>query len=277
MPDTGLIPTDEQLARVERAIEEYRKGKIVIIVDDADRENEGDLCAAAECVTPELINFMAKFGRGLICLAMTEEQVSRLGLPMMAQNNQSQFQTAFTVSIEAARGVSTGISVKDRAITIQTAIRDDAKPSDVVTPGHIFPLRARTGGVLVRTGQTEGSVDLAKLAGLKPAAVICEIMNDDGTMARMPDLEIFAKIHGLQVVTIQDLVAYRMARERLVRRASEATIPTEFGGEFRAIAYENDVDDAQHVALVRGTWHRDEPVLVRMHSKCIRRAAESAS
>ena len=269
MPDTGLIPTDEQLARVERAIEEYRKGKIVIIVDDADRENEGDLCAAAECVTPELINFMAKFGRGLICLAMTEEQVSRLGLPMMAQNNQSQFQTAFTVSIEAARGVSTGISVKDRAITIQTAIRDDAKPSDVVTPGHIFPLRARTGGVLVRTGQTEGSVDLAKLAGLKPAAVICEIMNDDGTMARMPDLEIFAKIHGLQVVTIQDLVAYRMARERLVRRASEATIPTEFGGEFRAIAYENDVDDAQHVALVRGTWHRDEPVLVRMHSKCI--------
>jgi 3,4-dihydroxy 2-butanone 4-phosphate synthase/GTP cyclohydrolase II len=260
---------DEQMKRVEKAIEEYRQGKMVIIVDDADRENEGDLCIAAECVTPETINFMAKFGRGLICLAMTEQQVQRLQLPMMAQNNQSVFQTAFTVSIEAARGVTTGISTKDRATTILTAISDDARPSDVVTPGHIFPLRARDGGVLVRTGQTEGSVDLARLAGLKPAAVICEIMNDDGTMARMPDLEAFAGVHGMHIVSIADLIAYRMAKERLVQRAVEATIPSEYGGEFRAIAYENKVDAAQHVALVRGEWAVGEPVLVRMHSKCL--------
>jgi 3,4-dihydroxy 2-butanone 4-phosphate synthase/GTP cyclohydrolase II len=262
-------PHDEQIARVERAIEEYRKGHMVIMVDDADRENEGDLCIAAEKVTPEAINFMATYARGLICLAMTEAQVERLQLPMMAQNNQSTFQTAFTVSIEAARGVTTGISTQDRAKTVLMAIRPDAKPSDVVTPGHMFPLRARDGGVLVRTGQTEGSVDLAKLSGMNPSAVICEISNPDGSMARMPDLEQFGKQHNMCIVTIADIVAYRMARERLVRRASEATIPTDYGGEFKAIAYANDVDSAQHVALVRGTWKADEPVLVRMHSKCL--------
>jgi 3,4-dihydroxy 2-butanone 4-phosphate synthase/GTP cyclohydrolase II len=263
------VVTDEQLSRVERVIDEFRRGRMVIMVDDADRENEGDLCIAAEYVTPEAINFMATYGRGLVCLALTEAQVDRLQLPMMAQNNQSTFQTAFTVSIEAARGVTTGISAQDRATTVLTAIRDDARPSDLVTPGHMFPLRARNGGVLVRTGQTEGSVDLARLAGCKPASVICEISNPDGSMARMPDLELFAKTHGLHIVTIADLVAYRMAHERLVRRASEAMIPTEYGGEFRAIAYENDVDELKHVALVRGTWAPGEPVLVRMHSKCL--------
>jgi 3,4-dihydroxy 2-butanone 4-phosphate synthase/GTP cyclohydrolase II len=261
--------TEAALARVEKAIDEYRRGKMVIVVDDADRENEGDLCIAAEKVTPEAINFMAKFGRGLICLAITEEQVERLKLPMMAQNNQSTFQTAFTVSIEAAEGVSTGISAKDRALTILKAIDVQAKPTDVVTPGHIFPLRARNGGVLVRTGQTEGSVDLSKLAGLNPSAVICEIMNDDGTMARMPDLELFAKEHDLHIVSIADIIAYRMSRECLVRRAVEATIPSEYGGDFKAIAYENDVDGFQHLAFVRGSWSGNEPVLVRMHSKCL--------
>ena len=260
---------EEALARVERALDEYRRGRMVIVVDDADRENEGDLCLAAEKVTPEAINFMAKFGRGLICLAMTGEQVDRLGLPMMAANNQSSFQTAFTVSIEAAEGVSTGISAADRALTIRKAIAADAKPSDVVTPGHIFPLRARAGGVLVRTGQTEGSVDLARLAGLAPSAVICEIMNDDGTMARMSDLELFAAEHGLVIVSIADIVAWRLAREQLVQRAVETRLPSEYGGEFKAIAYANDVDDAEHLALVKGTWAPDEPVLVRMHSKCL--------
>lgn len=262
-------PSEDQIARVERAIEEYRAGRMVIIVDDADRENEGDLCIAAEKVTPETINFMAKYGRGLICLAMTEAQVAQLQLPMMAQKNQSAFQTAFTVSIEAAHGVSTGISAKDRATTILTAIREDAKPQDIVTPGHVFPLRARNGGVLVRTGQTEGSVDLARLAGLNPSAVICEIMNDDGTMARMPDLEVFAREHDMMILSIADLIAYRIGNERLVHRKAEATIPSEYGGEFRAIAYDNDVDGNEHVALVRGTWEPDEPVLVRMHSKCL--------
>jgi 3,4-dihydroxy 2-butanone 4-phosphate synthase/GTP cyclohydrolase II len=269
MPGPFPVVTDEQLSRVDRVIEDFRAGKMVIMVDDADRENEGDLCIAAEFITPEAINFMATYGRGLICLALTEEQVGRLQLPMMSQNNQSVYQTAFTVSVEAARGVTTGISAQDRATTVLTAIREDAKPSDLVTPGHMFPLRARRGGVLVRTGQTEGSVDLARLAGRKPAAVICEIANADGNMARMPDLEIFAKTHGLQIITIAELVAYRMAHERLVRRASEALIPTEYGGEFRAIAYENDVDELKHVALVRGTWDPGEAVLVRMHSKCL--------
>lgn len=260
--------SDGQIARVEKAIEEYRAGRMVILVDDEDRENEGDLCIAAEMVTPEAINFMAKWGRGLICLSMTEEQVRKLELPMMAQKNKSSFETAFTVSIEAATGVSTGISAKDRAHTILTAIAPDATAQSVVTPGHVFPLRAREGGVLVRTGQTEGSVDIAKLAGLNPSAVICEIMNDDGTMARMPDLEVFAETHGLMILSIADLIAYRMSRERLVRRASETPLPTSFG-DFRAIAYENDVDGFQHVALVKGEWRPDEPVLVRMHSKCL--------
>jgi len=261
--------TDAAISRVEAAVEEYRRGRMVIVVDDADRENEGDLCMAAEKVTPEAINFMAKYGRGLICLSMTADQVGRLDLPMMAQRNQSSFQTAFTVSIEAAEGVTTGISAADRAVTILKAISPDARPSDVVSPGHVFPLKARDGGVLVRTGQTEGSVDLSRLAGLNPSAVICEIMNDDGTMARMPELELFAAEHGLVIVTIADIVAYRMSRERLVRRGAEATIPSDFGRGFRAIAYENDVDSAQHVAFVAGQWEPGEPVLVRMHSKCL--------
>jgi 3,4-dihydroxy 2-butanone 4-phosphate synthase/GTP cyclohydrolase II len=258
----------EQLDRVERALQAFRDGRMVILVDDADRENEGDLCLAAEKVTPEAINFMARYGRGLICVTLTEEQVARLQLPMMASQNQSAFQTAFTVSVEAARGVTTGISTRDRAVTIQACINPEATPSDLVTPGHVFPLRARAGGVLVRTGQTEGSVDLARLAGLNPSGVICEIMNDDGSMARMPDLELFAREHGLLILSVADLVAYRMSRERLVRRAAEAPVPTEFG-EFRAIAYESDVDSAQHVAFVRGEWRPGDPVLVRMHSKCL--------
>lgn len=263
---TGIA---DPIARVERAIADYQAGKMVILVDDADRENEGDLCLAAEKVTPEAINFMAKFGRGLICLSITEEQVEQLRLPMMASDNGSSFQTAFTVSIEAAKGVTTGISTKDRATTVLAAIQPDARPEDIVRPGHIFPLRARKGGVLVRTGQTEGSVDLARLAGLNPSAVICEIMNDDGSMARLNDLEVFAKEHDLLILSVADLITYRTQRETLVRRLAEATIPSEYGGEFRAIAYENDIDKNQHMALVRGTWEPGEPVLVRVHSKCL--------
>jgi 3,4-dihydroxy 2-butanone 4-phosphate synthase / GTP cyclohydrolase II len=260
---------DEAIARVEKALEEIRRGRMVILVDDADRENEGDLVLAAEHVTPEAINFMAKYARGLICLSITEEQVRRLGLTMMVQENQSTYATAFTVSIEAARGVSTGISAADRATTLNAAINPTAHPDDLVRPGHIFPLRARKGGVLVRAGQTEGSVDLARLAGLTPAGVICEVMNDDGTMARMPDLERFGAEHGIMVLSVADIIHHRMQRERLVRRAAQAMIPTLYGGEMRAIAYENDVDSTQHVALVKGTWAEDESVLVRVHSKCL--------
>jgi len=257
------------IKRVERALEEIRRGKMVILVDDADRENEGDLVLAAEHVTPEAINFMAKHARGLICLSLTEEQVRRLGLSMMVQENQSTYATAFTVSIEAAKGVSTGISAADRSVTIKAAINPSAEPADVVRPGHVFPLRARKGGVLVRAGQTEGSMDLARLAGLIPAGVICEVMNDDGTMARMPDLEKFGAEHELLILSVADIILYRMQRESLVRRAAEAPLPTSYGGEMRAIAYENDVDGAQHVALVKGSWAPDEAVLVRMHSKCL--------
>jgi 3,4-dihydroxy 2-butanone 4-phosphate synthase/GTP cyclohydrolase II len=258
-----------EIARVEKALDELRHGRMVILVDDADRENEGDLVLAAQFVTPEAINFMAKNARGLICLSMTEEQVKRLGLSMMVSENQSTYSTAFTVSIEAAHGVTTGISAADRAATVRAAIHPEAKPEDVVRPGHVFPLRARKGGVLVRAGQTEGSVDLARLAGLIPAGVICEVMNDDGSMARLPDLELFAQQHGLHILYVADIIHYRMQRESLVRRGAEARVPTAFGGEMRAIAYENDVDSAQHVALVKGTWDRDEPVLVRVHSKCL--------
>ena len=260
---------DENIARVEKALEELRAGRMVILVDDADRENEGDLVLAAQFVTPEAINFMAKHARGLVCLSLTEAQVKRLGLTMMVTENQSTFATAFTVSIEGARGVTTGISAADRAATIQLAIDPAARPEDVVRPGHVFPLRARPGGVLVRAGQTEGSVDLARLAGLNPAGVICEVMNDDGTMARMPDLEKFAALHGLHLLGVADVIHYRMQREALVRRGAEARVPTAFGGEMRCIAYENDVDSAQHVALVKGSWEPDEPVLVRVHSKCL--------
>jgi 3,4-dihydroxy 2-butanone 4-phosphate synthase/GTP cyclohydrolase II len=256
-------------ARIAEALEDIREGKMVILVDDEDRENEGDLCMAAEKVTPEAVNFMARYGRGLICLSLTEEKVDELQLPMMVSNNQSRFGTAFTVSIEARRGVSTGISAADRATTILTAMADEAKPEDLVSPGHVFPLRARKGGVLVRTGQTEGSVDLARLAGLKPAGVICEVMKDDGTMARMPDLEVFAEEHGLKIVTIADAIEYRMRKESFVHRAATTMLPTIHGGEFRTIAYVNDIDLSQHVALVKGEIDPDEEVLVRVHSECL--------
>jgi len=254
--------------RMKRAIEQFRNGGFIILVDDEDRENEGDLAIAAEKVTPEAINFMAKYGRGLICLAMTEEMCDRLNLPLMVSDNQSPFQTAFCVSIEARKGVTTGISAYDRATTILTAVADDAKPEDLVRPGHVFPLRARKGGVLVRAGQTEGSVDLARIAGLKPAAVICEIMNDDGTMARLPQLEEFSKKFNIPILFVADIIAYRLKYERLVHRISEATIPTKYGGEFKIILYENDVDDLQHIALVKGEVAGEEPVLVRVHSEC---------
>ena len=256
--------------RVERALEEIRAGRIVILVDDEGRENEGDLCMAAEKVTPQAVNFMAMHGRGLICLSLTAEKVSQLRLPLMVDEgaNTSSFGTAFTVSIEARQGVTTGISASDRARTILCAVDDAASPEDLARPGHVFPLRARDGGVLVRAGQTEGSVDLARLAGLKPAGVICEVMNDDGTMARRPQLEALAAAHHLPIVSVEDLIAYRLLKDVLVRRASAAPLPTSHG-EFTAIAFENDVNRSQDVALVKGTWRPDEPVLVRVHSRCL--------
>ncbi len=256
------------VAKIEEAIEDIKQGKMIILVDDEDRENEGDLTMAAEMITPEAINFMAKFGRGLICLTMTSDRCDYLRLPLMVSDNTSSFGTAFTVSIEAKRGVTTGISAADRAHTILTAVADTTKPDDLARPGHIFPLRARNGGVLVRAGQTEGSVDLARLAGLKPSGVICEIMNDDGTMSRMPQLKKFAKEHGIKICTIADLVAYRLKHESLVRRAADVLLPTEFG-DFRAIAFENDVDKLEHLALVKGDIRGEEPVLVRVHSECM--------
>ncbi|MCU0580991.1 MAG: bifunctional 3,4-dihydroxy-2-butanone-4-phosphate synthase/GTP cyclohydrolase II [Syntrophales bacterium] len=257
------------ISSIKEAIVDIRSGKMVILVDDEDRENEGDLCMAAQFITPEAINFMAKYGRGLICLTLTEEHADKLGLFPMVRDNRSRFGTAFTVSIEAKRGVSTGISAADRATTIQAAIADDVQPEDLVSPGHIFPIRAKRGGVLVRTGQTEGSVDLARLAGLKQSGVICEIMKDDGTMARMPDLEIFAKEHKMKIVTIADLIEYRMRHESLIRRAAAATLPTRYGGEFKMIVYENDVDEMKHIALVKGDIDDDDEVLVRVHSECV--------
>jgi len=257
------------IATIEEAVEEIRRGRMVILVDDEDRENEGDLTMAAEMVTPEAINFMARFGRGLICLTLTPDKCDTLRLPPMVSANTSSFGTAFTVSIEAKKGVTTGISAADRAHTILTAVADNCRAEDLARPGHIFPLRARSGGVLVRTGQTEGSVDLAKLAGLKAAGVICEIMNDDGTMARMPELRKFAVEHGLKICSVADLVAYRMKNESLVRRAVEVPIPTVYGGEFTAIAFQNDVDQLEHLALVKGDVATDEPVLVRVHSECM--------
>ncbi len=241
---------------------------MIILVDDEDRENEGDLALVAEQATPEAINFMARFGRGLICLALAPELVDRLKLPLMVRDNQSLFQTAFCVTIEARRGVTTGISAADRATTILTAVADDTRPEDLVSPGHVFPLRARKGGVLVRTGQTEGSTDLARLAGYKPAAVICEIMKDDGTMARLPDLRQFAGEHGLKIATIADLVEYRLRNESFVHCRATVQLPTLFG-EFTALAYDNDIDDNQHLALVKGEIRPDEPVLVRVHSECL--------
>lgn len=254
---------------IEQAIEDIRNGRMVILVDDEDRENEGDLCMAAEAVTAESINFMAMHGRGLICLPMTSQKCDSLNLPLMVDNNTSRFQTGFTVSIEAKTGVTTGISAADRATTVLTAVADNAKAGDLARPGHIFPLRARDGGVMVRVGQTEGSVDLARLAGLKPAAVICEIMDEDGTMARMPSLEKFSQKHGIGICTIADLVEYRTRTESFVHVAAETTIPTKYGGDFRIIAFENEIDDLTHIALVKGEIDSEKPVLVRVHSECM--------
>ncbi len=259
------------LSTIEEAIEDIRAGKMFILVDDEDRENEGDLTMAAETVTPEAINFMARYGRGLICLALAEEQVNKLKLPMMTSQNTSMYGTAFTVSIEAKHGVTTGISAHDRATTILTAIADESGPEDIAMPGHVFPLKAREGGVLVRAGQTEGSVDLARLAGLKPSGVICEIMKDDGTMARMPDLEVFSEKHDLKIVTIADLIAYRLRTESFVNRDVETRLPSRFGGEWKLIVYSSIIDPNEHLALVLGDQEirADEEILVRVHSECL--------
>ncbi len=254
---------------IKEVVEDIKAGKMVILVDDEDRENEGDLCMAAELVTPEAINFMATHGRGLICLTLSPDIIDQLQLPMMVTENQSPFGTGFTISIEARTGVSTGISAADRARTVQAAVAPNATPYDIISPGHIFPLRAKEGGVLVRTGQTEGSVDLSRLAGMRTAGVICEIMKDDGTMARMPDLEDFAHKHDLKIATIADLVAYRLRQDVLVHRAAEARIPTEHAGEFKAIVYTNDVDLMEHIALVKGDPKEGEKILVRVHSECL--------
>jgi 3,4-dihydroxy 2-butanone 4-phosphate synthase / GTP cyclohydrolase II len=256
------------LATVEEAADLYRRGQMVIIVDDEDRENEGDLCIAADKITPEAINFMARYGRGLICLALTEERCVELDLPLMVENNTSPYGTAFTVSIEARGRVTTGISARDRAETVRTAIDPKTRPHDLLRPGHIFPLRARKGGVLKRAGQTEASVDLASIAGLTPAAVICEIMNEDGTMARLPDLREFAVNHGLKVISVADIIHYRMQNEKHVRCLAAPRLPTPFG-EFRVHAYQSDVTGEEHVALVMGEITEDEPVLVRVHSSCL--------
>lgn len=261
-------PMSSPFNTIEEAVKDVRKGKFVILVDDEDRENEGDLVIAAEKVTPQAINFMAKHARGLICLALTPERVEELQLPPQATENTATFGTAFTVSIDARKGITTGISAADRATTIRVAIDPKSKPSDLARPGHIFPLKAQQGGVLRRAGQTEGSVDLAKLAGLYPAGVICEIMNEDGTMARVPELAKFAKAHKLKMVTIKALIEYRMQRETFVRRAASARMPTTFG-EFEAVAFENQIDGVTHIALVKGRVDNGEPTLVRVHSGCL--------
>lgn len=257
------------IERVLKAIDEIKKGRMVILSDDEDRENEGDLTMAAEMVTPEAINFMAKYGRGLICLSLTEEKCRELDLSMMVQDNTSSFQTGFTVSIDVVKGGTTGISAADRALTILTAVKDGAKPEELGRPGHIFPLRSLPGGVLRRTGQTEGSVDLCRLAGLKPAGIICEIMNDDGTMSRMPELKVFAKEHDLHIVTVADIIQYLISKESLVKRMVETSLPSKYGGDFKMIVYENVVDTHHHIALVKGEWEEDEEVLVRVHSECL--------
>ena len=256
------------VASIPEALDDMRQGRMVILVGDENRENEGDLCMAAEKVTPEAVNFMATYGRGLICLSLTPDTADRLRLPMMVQENGLPFETGFTVSIEAANGVTTGISAADRAHTVLTAIADDAKPVDLVSPGHIFPIKARERGVLSRTGRTEASVDLARLAGLRPAGVICEIMNDDGTMAHLPDLEAFARHFDLKMVTIADLVNYRMKSENFVHRRTKTRLPT-LWGEFRVVEYETDINERIHVALVKGKISPGEAVLARVHSECL--------
>ncbi len=267
------MTSKERIARVVEALDEIRAGKMVILVDDEDRENEGDLTMAAENVTPEAINFMAKWGRGLICLTLTEEKADALELPLQSarKGGGSPFGTAFTVSIEARRGVTTGISAKDRATTILTAVAPEARPEDLITPGHVFPLRAKPGGVLQRTGQTEGSVDLARLAGLSPAGVICEIMNDDGSMARMPDLEKFAQQHGLGILSIADLIEYRLQQESLVERVATATLMPSLPGvsaAFQAQVFTTSVEKTEYLALVLGEVRTPEPVLVRVQTAC---------
>jgi 3,4-dihydroxy 2-butanone 4-phosphate synthase/GTP cyclohydrolase II len=248
----------------EEIIEDLRQGKMVVIMDDEDRENEGDLVMAAEAVTPEAINFMARFGRGLICLTLTKERCQQLRLPLMVGVNESQHATNFTVSIEAAEGVTTGISAADRATTVLAAVKEDAQPQDIVQPGHIFPLMAQPGGVLVRAGHTEAGCDLARLAGFSPSSVIVEILNDDGTMARRPDLEVFAEEHGLKIGTIADLIHYRVRNEKTVERVSECNLPTEYG-EFRLVAYQDCIDNELHLALVLGEAGAEKPALVRVH------------
>ena len=269
LPETTVDQSQKRtsIATIEEAIAEYKAGRMVIVMDDEDRENEGDLCMAAEKVTPEAINFMATEGRGLICLPLTEQKLHELGLPMMVSENTAPLGTAFTVSIDARHGVGPGISARDRAKTILTVVADGAAPSDIRTPGHIFPLRARDGGVLVRTGQTEAAVDLARLAGLKPAGVICEIMKSDGTMARLADLKRFAARFDLKLVTIADLIQYRLQHDSLVHRVAEAPITSRYGGEFRACVYRSDVDGGEHLALVKGDLRPDEPTLVRAHAE----------
>lgn len=258
-----------QFNTIEEALHDIKKGKMVILVDDEDRENEGDLCMAAEKITPEAINFMAKNGRGLICLSLSPQRVDELQLPMMTDHNTSSFGTAFTVSIEAKKGVTTGISAHDRAVTILTAISPKTKPEDIARPGHIFPLRAKPGGVLQRAGQTEGSVDLARLAGLYPAGVICEIMDEDGTMARVPQLMEFSKKFNIKIVTVKDLIRFRMRTERLVKRVATVKLPTRYGGDFTTIAFSNYVDSNIHIALVKGEITPEDRVLVRVHSECL--------
>ena len=255
-------------ATVDQAAELYRRGEFVIIVDDEDRENEGDLCIAAEKITPAAINFMATHGRGLICLALTEERCAELQLPLMVENNTSNYGTAFCVSIEARGRVTTGISAKDRSETVRVAIDPKTRPSDLQRPGHMFPLRARKGGVLKRAGQTEASVDLAGIAGLSPAAVICEIMNQDGTMARLPDLREFATLHGLKIISVADLIKHRMQNEKHIHRVAAPRLPTPYG-EFTVYAYQNDITGEEHVALVMGEFGEEDDVLVRVHSSCL--------
>ncbi|MBM3285312.1 MAG: bifunctional 3,4-dihydroxy-2-butanone-4-phosphate synthase/GTP cyclohydrolase II [Candidatus Aminicenantes bacterium] len=262
------MAAEPKTASVEEALEQIKAGSLIIIVDDEDRENEGDLMVAAEKVTPEIINFMTLYGRGLICLPLTGKRLEELDLPLMVRENTSRFETAFTVSIDARNGVTTGISAHDRARTIQVAIDANSKPSDLVRPGHIFPLQAREGGVLARAGQTEAAVDLARLAGLNPAGVICEIMNEDGTMARMAQLEKFSQKHGIPILTIADLIQYRMKHERLVRKIEEAELPTRHG-HFRIDIFEDMIHGENHVALVKGEIDKEEPVLVRAHSQCL--------
>ncbi len=257
------------LCTIPEALADLKQGKMIILVDDEDRENEGDLTMAAEFVTPEAINFMAKYGRGLICLPLAPHMADRLELPLMTQRNGSRFGTNFTVSIEAREGTTTGISAADRARTIQVAVADGSRPEDIVTPGHVFPLRARADGVLARAGQTEGSVDLARLAGLRPAAVICEIMKDDGTMARLPDLEVFAAEHGLRIAAVKDIIRYRMERGQVsVKCAARAHLPSQFG-DFTICAYESEREAGTHIALIKGDISGPEPVLVRVHSECL--------